>query len=42
MLAWANVRPLIEKHLERLDITVIIYSTYRKGLRADEKLAHCA
>jgi len=37
----AKVRPLIEKHLERLDIFVIIYTTYRKGLRADEKLAHC-
>jgi len=38
----ANVRPLIEKHLERLDIPVIIYTAYRNGLRADEKLAHCA
>jgi O-acetyl-ADP-ribose deacetylase (regulator of RNase III) len=38
----ANVRPHIEKHLERLDIPVIIYTTYRNGLRFDEKLAHCA
>jgi O-acetyl-ADP-ribose deacetylase (regulator of RNase III) len=41
-LDCAKVRPLIDKHLERLDIFVIIYMTYRKGLRADEKLAHCA
>jgi O-acetyl-ADP-ribose deacetylase (regulator of RNase III) len=41
-LDWAKVKPLIEKHPERLDIPVIIYSTYCKGLRADEKLAHCA
>ena len=38
----AKVSPLIEKHLERLDIPVIIYTAYRNGLRADEKLAHCA
>jgi len=41
-LDWANVRFLIEKHLERLDIPAIINLTYRKGLRADEKFAHCA
>jgi O-acetyl-ADP-ribose deacetylase (regulator of RNase III) len=41
-LDCAKVRPHIEKHLERLEIFVIIYTAYRNGLRFDEKLAHCA
>ena len=37
-LDWAAVRPLIEKHLEPLGIPVIVYTTYRKGVPADEGL----
>lgn len=33
-LDWADVRPLIEKHLTGLDAEVILYTTYRKGVAA--------
>ncbi len=33
-LDWADVRPLIEKHLAGLDAEVILYTTYRKGMAA--------
>ncbi|MBX3453731.1 macro domain-containing protein [Ferrovibrio sp.] len=33
-LDWADVRPLIEKHLAGLDAEVILYTTYRKGVAA--------
>ena len=35
-LDWSEVRPLIDKHLGDLNITVYIYTTYHKGERADE------
>jgi O-acetyl-ADP-ribose deacetylase (regulator of RNase III) len=38
-LEWQEVRPLIEKHLGSLSIPVILYTTYKKGVAADEKLA---
>lgn len=37
-LDWADVRPLIEKHLGGLDVTVILYTTYHKGVAAKEAL----
>ncbi|HMN78029.1 MAG TPA: macro domain-containing protein [Burkholderiaceae bacterium] len=38
-LDWAEVKPLIEQHLGGLDIAVLVYSVYRKGQKAHEKLA---
>lgn len=38
-LDWADVKPLIEQHLGDLGILVLIYETYRKDEKADEKLA---
>lgn len=35
---WSEVEPLIEKHLGDLNIPVFIYETYKKGVKADEKL----
>jgi O-acetyl-ADP-ribose deacetylase (regulator of RNase III) len=37
-LDWASVRPLVDNHLGGLDIPIIIYTTYRKGVRANENL----
>ena len=37
-LAWDEVKPLIEKHLADLRIPVYLYSTYQKGVRADEPI----
>ena len=37
-LAWADVWPLVKKHLEAVGIPIIVYTTYRKGVRADEGL----
>jgi O-acetyl-ADP-ribose deacetylase (regulator of RNase III) len=37
-LTWSEVKPIIEKHLGGLDIPVIVYETYRKGMAANEKL----
>lgn len=41
-LDWVDVRPLVLKHLSGLGIPVVIYTTYRKGVQADEKLAKAA
>ncbi|MCC7271696.1 MAG: macro domain-containing protein [Alphaproteobacteria bacterium] len=38
-LQWSDVAPLIATHLGGLGIPVIVYTTYRKGLHADEQLA---
>jgi O-acetyl-ADP-ribose deacetylase (regulator of RNase III) len=37
-LDWAEVKPLIEKHLGGLDIPVIVYETYHANQPADEGL----
>jgi len=37
-LEWSDVEPLIEKNLGNLKIPVIIYDTYSKGEKANEKL----
>lgn len=37
-LSWETVKPLIEGSLGTLDIPVLVYSTYRKGVAAVEKL----
>ncbi|TCM71032.1 O-acetyl-ADP-ribose deacetylase (regulator of RNase III) [Acinetobacter calcoaceticus] len=36
-LNWDDVRPLIYKHLEDLDIPIYIYTLYQKGVKAEEK-----
>jgi O-acetyl-ADP-ribose deacetylase (regulator of RNase III) len=38
-LEWADVKPLVEDILGSLPIPVIVYSTYRAGVKADEGLA---
>lgn len=38
-LPWADVKPLIRQHLGELGIPVLVYEVYRKGEKADEKLA---
>ena len=35
-LAWDDVRPLIEHHLGDLRIPVYLYTTFRKGVQAEE------
>jgi O-acetyl-ADP-ribose deacetylase (regulator of RNase III) len=35
-LDWGDVRPLINKHLGDLKIPVYIYTTFKKGKKADE------
>ncbi|MBX3172371.1 MAG: Appr-1-p processing protein [Candidatus Eremiobacteraeota bacterium] len=35
-LDWNEVRPLVEKHLGSLQTRVILYTTYRKDVRAQE------
>lgn len=35
-LDWNDVRPLIEKQLGDLDIQVYLYTTYQKGVKANE------
>ncbi|MBS3019206.1 hypothetical protein DJFAAGMI_01946 [Comamonas sp. PE63] len=37
-LEWEDVKPLISQYLGEAGIPVIIYSTYRKGEKADEGL----
>ncbi len=37
-LIWDDVKPLIIKHLGELDIPVLVYEVYRKGVAADEQL----
>ncbi len=38
-LDWAEVRPLVEEHLGDLGAAIIVYTTYHKGVAADEGLA---
>jgi len=38
-LEWNDVEPLIEKHLGDLKIPVIVYNTYAKGEKANEKIS---
>ena len=38
-LEWDSVRPLIDGHLGGLGVPVIVYTTYRKGVQAEEGLA---
>lgn len=35
-LDWDDVRPLVEEHLGDLDTTIYLYTTFRKGVKADE------
>lgn len=37
-LHWEEVRPLIYKHLQDLDIPIYIYTLYQKDVQANEKL----
>lgn len=37
-LDWKDVRPLLDKYLGHLDIPVLVYAVYRKGVAADEQL----
>ena len=37
-LQWAEVRPLIERHLADLGIPILIYTTYKKDVAATELL----
>jgi len=36
-LKWADVKPLIEKHLGHLPIPVYLYTTFRPGVQAKEE-----
>jgi len=38
-LDWSDVKPLIEKYLGDLNVDVIVYEVYRKGVKAEEKLS---
>ncbi len=35
-LAWEDVLPLIRQHLGSMKLPIYVYSTYQKGVRADE------
>ncbi len=35
-LDWSEVEPLIENHLGDLEVSVILYDTYEKGVKAAE------
>jgi O-acetyl-ADP-ribose deacetylase (regulator of RNase III) len=37
-LAWGDVEPFIHESLSGIGIPVVIYTTYRKGVQADERL----
>ncbi len=37
-LDWKDVKPLIDKHLGDLAIPVIVYSTFRPGVQAEESM----
>ena len=37
-LGWKDVQPLIGKHLGDVNIPIVVYTTYRPGVQADEKL----
>ncbi|RZS35015.1 macro domain-containing protein [Corticibacter populi] len=39
-LTWDDVKPLIAQYLGGLDIPVVVYVTYQKGVAADEGLAN--
>lgn len=41
-LDWDDVKPLVEDHLGDLGIPVIVYETYAKGGKAQEKLQKAA
>ena len=38
-MSWDLVKPQIQSHLGDLDVPVYVYSTYRKGVKADEAAA---
>lgn len=38
-LEWDQVEPLLHRHLGELDIPVLVYTTYAKGVVAEEALA---
>ena len=38
-LAWADVQPVVVQHLGSLEIPVFIYTTYSKGIVAEENLS---
>lgn len=38
-LNWDDVKPLLERHLGKLSIPVIVYTTFHQGVSADEKLS---
>ena len=37
-LNWADVFPLIVTHLGKLTIPIFVYTTFHKGMKADEKI----
>ncbi|MGE0384191.1 MAG: macro domain-containing protein [Gammaproteobacteria bacterium] len=37
-LDWTEVEPLVHQHLGDLNIPVVVYTTYRKGVQADERI----
>lgn len=37
-LDWADVKPLIEQHLGDLKIPIVVYSKFKAGAQADERL----
>ncbi|HHT9130533.1 MAG TPA: macro domain-containing protein [Candidatus Brocadiaceae bacterium] len=37
-LSWENVFPLISKHFGESTIPIFVYTTFHKGLKADEKI----
>ncbi len=37
-LNWEEVRPLITQHLDDLQIPIYVYTMFRKGVKAKEKL----
>lgn len=41
-LEWADVEPLIAKHLGELGVPVFVYATYRPGVAADEGVKRAA
>ena len=36
-LDWAEVKPLLQKHLGDLPIPIYVYTSYRKGVQAEER-----
>lgn len=37
-LDWSDVKPLVDKYLGELEVDVIVYEVYRKGVQAEERL----